>query len=116
MLLTGKNQKNKGFLFLELMISISILSIGVLFILNSFITPMRAMEFSKDYFKAGLLIEQKMFEFYNSDFAQGVSKGVFSDFGNKFSWEIVVNEKEMDLKILWKEKNKDADLTIATYL
>ena len=116
MSLTGKARKSKGFLLLEVMVSVSILSLGVLLILNSFIRPMRAMEFSKDYFRAGLLLDQKVFELYNSDTHEGCSKGVFSDFNEKFSWEMDVDKKEVNLKVFWNEEDREGDLTVLAYL
>ena len=115
-LLTGKAKKSKGFLLLEVMVSVSILSLGVLLILNSFIRPMRAMEFSKDYFRAGLLLDQKVFELYNSDIQEGCSKGAFSGFNEKFFWEMDVSKKEINLKVFWNEKDKEGDLTVLAYL
>lgn len=116
MLLTGKARKNKGFLLLEIMVSVSILSLGVLLILNSFIRPLRAMEFSKDCFRAGLLLDQKVFELYNSNTQEGCSKGVFSDFNEKFSWEMDASEKEVNLRVFWNERDKEGDLTALIYL
>lgn len=122
MLLTGKRQKNKGFLLLEIMISVSILSIGVLLVLNSFVRLIRAIELSKYYFKASLLMEEKLLELYNSDIEEGMSRGVFSDFDNRFSWDLDVVKseygfcKEVSLKILWREKDKEEDLSVSTYI
>jgi len=115
-LLTGKKGKNKGFLLLEMMVSVSILSFGIILILNSFIRPIRAMELSKDYFRAGLLLEQKMFELYNTDVQEGISEGVFSDFNRKFSWDMEMGEREIDLRVLWKERGEERELAVSTYL
>ena len=104
------------------MISVSILSFGLLLVLNSFMRPMRAAELSRDYFKAGLLLEEKMFEICNSDITEGSSGGSFSDFNNRFSWELDVVKsvegpfKQIGLKVLWNEKNKEQDITVSTYL
>lgn len=122
MLLIGKKTKNSGFLLLEVMISVSILSFGLLLILNSFMKPIRAAELSKDYFKAGLLLEEKMFEICNSDITEGSSGGSFSGFNSSFSWnlDVIKSEesafKEINLKILWNEKNKEQDIAVSTYL
>ena len=120
--LVGERQKNKGFLLLEVMISVAILSIGTLLILNSFMKPLRAIEFSRDYFKAGLLLEEKMLELYNSNVKTGLSGGVFSSFDNKFSWSLNVIKleedacNEVDLRILWHGKDREQDLSASTYI
>jgi len=122
MLLTGKRQKCEGFLLLEIMISVLILSIGVLLVLNSFVGLIRATELSKSYFKAGLLLEEKLLELYNSDIEEGMSRREFSDFDNRFSWDLDVVKsedgfcKEVSLKVLWCEKDKEKDLSVLTYI
>ena len=117
-----ERQKNRGFLLLEVMISVAILSIGTLLILNSFMRPLRAIEFSRDYFKAGLLLEEKMLELYSSDIKDGASGGVFSNFDDKFSWSLSVIKLEEDacnevnLRILWQGKDKEEYLPASTYI
>lgn len=121
-LLTGKKPKNKGFLLLEIMMSVAILSIGLLLVLNSFMRPIRAQELSNDYFKAGLLLEQKMFELYNSDILKGTVNGIFTDFESRFSWDMNAIESEenpfmeVNLEVLWSRQNKEQDLSISTYI
>ena len=120
MLSTGNKQKNGGFLLLEIMISISVLSIGILLILNSFVSLIRSIELSKDYFKAGLMLEEKVTEVYNSDIEEGLSGGEFSGFDNRFSWDMNVIEsedgscKEVSLKVFWRERDKEKDLSVST--
>ena len=122
MLPAGKRGKNKGFLLLEIMISVSILSFGIILILNSFMGPIMAAQLSRDYFNAGFLLEEKMLELYSGDVEEGSSKGGFSAFDSKFSWDLDVARleeipcKEVSLKVLWKQKNKEQDLSILTYI
>ncbi len=118
----GTSGKNRGFLLLEIMVSISILSLGILLILNSFVGPIRAVETSMDYFKAGLLLEDKMLEFYNSPVEEGLLKGSFNDFENRFSWYLEAVKvkdsfhKEINFKVFWQRRNKEEDLSISTYI
>lgn len=124
MSLTGKHKgrENEGFLLLEIMMSVSILACGVLFVLNSFIRPIRAMELSIDYFKAGFLLEEKMLELYNSSVEDGAMRGEFSSFDNRFSWALDIGDieggfcKEINLKVTWHNKDKEEDLSISTYI
>jgi type II secretory pathway pseudopilin PulG len=122
MLLTGKKKKNEGFLLLEIIISVSILSFGIILILNSFMRPIKASQISMDFFNAGLLLEEKMIELYSGDIKEGPSRGEFSGFDNRFSWDLDViklediSYREVNLKVFWKEKDKEQDISISTYI
>ena len=123
MLPAGKKRKNKGFLFIELMLSVLIMSIGFITILNSLISSAKAIEYSKDYFTACLLLENKALEAFNANIKEGLSQGAFSEVNKKFSWEMnaeITEEsgglKEVSLSVFWGEKNKKGDVTIVTYL
>lgn len=121
MLLTGKRQ-NKGFLLLEVMVSATILSVGIVLILNSFITSTRAIELSQDYFRAGLLLEEKLCDVYNTEIKEGSSEDAFSDFNSKFSWYMDVVKPqddiidEVSLRVSWRQGTREHDLSILTYL
>ncbi|MFH1854074.1 MAG: prepilin-type N-terminal cleavage/methylation domain-containing protein [Candidatus Omnitrophota bacterium] len=123
MSLIGRKGSNKGFLLLEAMVSIAILSIGLVVILSSFTRSIRAKELSEDYFKAGLLLEEKIFELSTApDIEEGVSEGVFSDFGNRFSWSLIVARlegeglKEISLEVSWAKGNKIQYIPMVTYI
>lgn len=117
---TGNGRRDSGFLLLEIMMSISVLSIGVLLILNSFVNLIRSIELSKDYFKAGLMLEEKLTEVYNSDIEEGLSGGEFSGFGNRFSWDAGIIRSadgfcmEVVLKVSWSERGREKDLSVST--
>ncbi len=117
-----KRSRDKGFLFIELMVSVLIMTVGFTVMLSSFIQSIKAIEYSKDYFKACLLLEEKAYEIYNADRKEGFSKGLFNDFNGKFSWELNVAKleetslNEISLKVIWDEKNQEYDVPIFTYL
>jgi len=122
MSLVGK-RTNKGFLLLEVMISVAILSVSLVLILNSFMRSVRAMEFSEDYFRAGLLLEKKLYAVCNVEIVEGSSGSTFSDFNNKFSWDLGVERLEedsilhkVDLKVSWNQGTSEHDISILTYL
>ena len=124
MLLIGK-RKNKGFLLLEVMVSITVLSIGLVLVLSSFMRSIRAIEISEDYFRAGLLLEEKIYEVLNSDIEEGLSEGVFADFGNRFSWNLSIenleqegfeNISEVSLEVSWDQRNKRQSIPVSTYI
>ena len=121
MLLTGK-RNNRGFLLLEVMVSVAILSVAFVLILNSFTRSLRAIELSEDYFRAGLLLEQKLLEISASDAEEGSSEGTFIDFNNRFSWSLDVvrlkedSIREANVKISWNKGSREHGISILTYL
>ena len=68
------------------------------------------------------MLEEKLLEICNSDITEGSSGGSFSGFNSSFSWnlDVIKSEenafKEINLKILWNEKNKEQDIAVSTYL
>jgi len=121
MLVTGNN-KNNGFQLIEVIMSVVILSMSLTFILNSFMGSLRAIQLSEDYFKGGLLLEEKMFELYNSDVEKAPPDGNFTNFNDKFSWELKLTDleeaviKKVNLEVLWKDATKNNNISILTYL
>ncbi len=117
--LTGKKKRSNGFLFIELLISVLIMSIGLVLVLNSLIQSLRAIEYSNNYFKACLFLEDKACDIYNSDKKEGFSRGLFN---SKFSWELNMAKledsslNEISLRVIWDERNKKHDVPIFTYL
>lgn len=101
--------------------SVAILSIGLVLILNSFIRSTRAMELSKDYFKAGLCFGEKMYELSNSEIKEGSGEGSFNDFNSAFSWRTDVlniedSLNEVDLEVSWNERDAKREISLVTYL
>jgi hypothetical protein len=113
---------NKGFLLVEAMSSVLIVSVGLIVILTSFTRSIRAMDISEDYFKAGLLIEQKIYEIGNGGMEYCLREGDFTDFSGDFSWR-AESEKleqgalnEVALKVLWDKRNVKREFVVRTYL
>lgn len=121
MLVIGKRKSN-GFLLLEAMVSVTILAVGLVLIVSSFMKSIKAKELSVDYFKAGLLLEEKICELNNTDMKEGISEGVFDNFEDRFSWNLIVAKldeeplKEISLEVSWIEGNKRQSMSMLTYL
>ena len=54
---------SKGFLLFEVIISIAIITSGLLVVMASYSASKRAIESSQELFEASLLLEEKIFEF-----------------------------------------------------
>ena len=116
----GKNKR--GFLLLEVMISAAILSVCLVLIIGSFTRALKAIDFSEDYFRAGLLLEGKIYELSSSEIEEGFFKGIFAEFDNGFSWDLDVVEleddpfREVSLRVSWDQGTIQHDISIVTYL
>lgn len=115
-----KLQKNDGFVLFEVMLSLSILSLGLILILGSFKVGISAVKASKDYTQATLLLQQKIGELENTptqELYPGKIEGGFED-EPKFTWKAEIKKLEyIDLKevkviVEWKEGKVD----LVTYL
>ncbi len=121
MLRIGK-RNNKGFLLLEALVSVAILSVALVMILSSFMRSIRATELSEDYFRAGLLLEEKFFELYANGIKEGSKGEEFSVFDNRFSWNLDVvrldedEVHEVSLGVSWNQGSKEYSTFLLTYL
>jgi len=116
-------KKNEGFLLLELMVGISVLSIGLLLIMDSLMRSMAAVKISEDLFRAGLLLEENIYDAYNADRSEGASEGVLQGGqGTNFCWRTEIKRVEKDsldeatFNIFSNRKKFGVDLTVVTYL
>jgi len=104
------------------MVSVAMLSIGIVMVSGSFMNSIKAIDLSEDYFRAGLLLEEKIYEVSNSTAVEGLSSGVFADFNNRFSWNMNVIKLEqdpvyeLDLQVSWNQGAKIHELSVVTYL
>ena len=120
MLRIGK--RARGFTLVEVMVSVTILAICFVLILNSFVRSTLATELSDDFFRSTLLFEDKLYEMCNAELDEGFQDGVFSNFGNRFSWRLHVVKleelpiKETELEISWNQGSKKKSTSALTYL
>lgn len=104
------------------MVSAAILSVALVIILNSFVISARVIHLSGDSFRASLLLEEKLFELSNTDVGEGLSAGDFDAPNNGFSWRLKVlgSEenafREVRLRVLWKQSNREQEISVITYL
>ncbi|MEW6618164.1 MAG: hypothetical protein AB1422_02240 [bacterium] len=116
---TRKIWTNSGFILLEVMLSLSILCLGIVLILSSFMISLQAVKASKNYTKAVFLLAQKISELENTtqELYSGKIEGGFED-ESEFTWKAEIKKiKELDLKevkviVEWKEGIVD----LITYL
>lgn len=125
---------NKGFTFIELMVTVIVLTVGLVLIIQGFITAAGALNNMQDNIQAVRFLDLKMQELEASagkdnGIKRGNSEGKFSSGAKDFNWslEVIGVEKEKDLdlsedlnevrlKVSWQEKGLPKDLSAAAYL
>ncbi len=120
--------KNKGFLLLEVMLAVTILSVGMALVLRSYVSALNAVKISQDFFAAGLLLEEKLWqkEEEKSDSQEpsvAGEQGNFSTPWDRFSY-LIEFEKEEDTpdlyktnsSVSWQNKKKTHSILCVSYI
>ncbi len=125
---------NKGFTFVELMVTVIVLTVGLVLIIQGFITAAGALNSMQNNIQAVRFLDAKMQELEASagkdnGIKRGNSEGRFPFGAKDFNWNLEVigveKEEELDLsedlnearlKVVWQEKGLPKDLSAATYL
>lgn len=124
--LKGLRSNKKGFLILEILVSVVIITVGLIYIIRSFSVSTRAIGTSRDYIKAISLLEEKLWELEEAGgIVKGDDQNYFGD-DRKFEWvlsaELEDTEEEelpinrSSLQVLWKERDKKQKISVITYL
>jgi len=126
----------KSFTLVELMISVSILAIGIVLVLRSFLSTSTALDISQDYVEAIMLLQGKMSELEERvKLNSGVEPGEESTTITFLEHDAVFSKKitevaetgedgktelsgfsEVELKLAWKQSNRDRDAILGTYI
>ncbi len=113
----------KGFMLLELMVSMAILSTGLLAVTRSFISSLGASDYSRQYTLACILTEEKLNELEQStDLFEETEHGSFEEPYSKFSWKSEIKQssneslKHVTVTTFWKDKGKQKKVRLSTLL
>ena len=106
---------SKGFLLFEVMITVAVLSLGLVIIIHSFISCLNGTKTIVNYIDAGFYLERKMWDIEN---------GLEDTYGEdeKYKWKLSTNViedtdlSEAVLSVSWDQGNIGKKLTLATYL
>ena len=112
-----------GFLLLETLFAVLILTTGLTLVIRSFGTSLNALRISNDYTRAMLLMEEKMWDLESKgSIDPGTSYGEFSSDGGRFQWAVSATALgehhlcEVKVTVFWKNKGQQRDLSLVTYL
>ena len=127
MFMKSRNRK-KGFLLLEVLFTVAILSVGIVLIVQSHLASLRAGIYGEDFLKASFLLRNKM----NETLEQSVvdpnlnEQGSFSSPYENFNYHIQAIEpeckercedlSEVVLTVSWKNGQKTNSTSAATYV
>ncbi len=130
--ITAKKNRD-GFLLFEAILSVAILSLGLVLVLHSFTGSLKAARISQNYMRAVLLLEAKMTELeWKGSLDSGISEGKFSQKNERFAWKIEATPVEeisgedeekkrvelnkVHLTVSWSEGKKVERIELTTYL
>lgn len=119
----------KGFLLFEVMMSIVIVTTGLLFIMHSFSASKNSIDKSTEMFKASILLTSKMWEYEAAgEIAEERDSGDFEE-EEGYSWEVDVEPVESEegfdftpelnalrLSVFKEKERKSTEYSISTYL
>lgn len=121
-----------GFTLVEVMIAVAVISIGLVMILQGFISSLNAVKISEDTLMACMSADSNMASAQlesenNPEFMQSTSSGTFSSENLGFSWEFVPEIIDMpeaqdmkevlfsvDADLSWKDGKRKGDIKIET--
>jgi len=117
----------KGFTFIEVMLTVVILSIGIIGVIRAYIFSLDALGVSQVYIDAVSLAQDKMIEvkqveIENGGLAQGKSEGAFQGRYDGFNWELEVGASDIKglntVKVtVFKQKaNPSRKFTLVSYV
>jgi len=131
MWLTGNKS---GFSFVELMITMVILCVGLVLVIQGFITAAAALNRTQNMISACSFLDTKMQELEatakkNNGIKKDTSEGTFSAKERDFNWNLDISamekDEEMDLsedlnvaklEVSWDEQNQPKDLAVMAYV
>jgi Tfp pilus assembly protein PilV len=91
-------ERLSGFILLEVLVSILILSIGLVAVMGAFSSSTKIIATTRNYAEVVQLAEQKMFDIQNTPMDQWRTRDS-GDFGDKYpeySWEYEITEKDSE--------------------
>jgi type II secretion system protein I len=116
------NQDKTGFTLLEIMLSLSIISVSLMVIIYSFSQAITAKAAVSNYTKAMFLAQKKIFDLSSSDLKIDASQGEFLAPFEQFKWQIKTDRTKfsdlakVDLLIEWQQQGKAKNIQVLTIM
>ena len=123
---TSNKPNKKGYLLLEVVVSVAIVAIGLGVILRSYASSLRASKIAQEYFEASLLVKEKLCVLEEQERMEGKvtaaeTTETFSGTPYTLTTKIVNMPdpdplNEITTVIYWKNKERSEKIEIGTYL
>ena len=122
----SKIRNRRGYLLLEVVVSIAVVAIGLAVILRSFTSSLRASKIAQEYFDASLVLQETLCGFEEEEkleggLAAGETAGEVT--GTPYSLETRITRigdldplNEAIVVISWKNRDRNEKIEIGTYL
>jgi len=117
-----RSSKRSGFLLLEVLVSIAIISLGLIYVVRSFSSSARAVETATNFIRSVSLIEAKIWDLEaKGAIEEGRAEGEFED-EEGYTWSLEAEGlkdtpiNEVDLKVTWQGPHRRQRVSLWTYL
>ena len=115
-------RNNHAFMLIEVLVSIPIVTIGIVSVMRGFSTTITAIKVSRGYLKASAYLEEKLWEFQERG-TIGTDVELEGSFDDKdFRWYLETKDSErrginlVNLTVFWKDRKDERSININTYL
>ncbi|MBU0694733.1 MAG: hypothetical protein KKC11_08740 [Candidatus Omnitrophica bacterium] len=117
----------KSFTFVELMLTVAALSIGMVFLYRTYLSLLDNFNLCGSRIEANLFLQNKLWEagekLRQNDLSGGTTIGEFKGRKNKFEWKLdvlpvkgVENFCNINLNVIWKQAPREINLKYQTSL
>lgn len=120
-------RRNKGFTLLEVVLAVAILSLGLVMVVRSYVSSLRAVKTSQNFLAADLLLEKKIWD-WEEDVRSAPQPGEVVPDGNfkapfdNFTYRIWLEEEaespplyKSTFKVSWQQRKNEHSVSSISY-
>lgn len=115
-------KNNSGFLLLEVLVCVTVIAVGLIYVVRSFSSSTRGIETATRFLKSVSLAEEKLWDLEaKGTIERGRDEGRFKD-NQEYKWRIEAEEVDevpinlLKLKVEWEGVQRKQRVSVETYL